>query len=459
MNIGIVGAGFTGLSAAYFLTRDGHDVTVFEKDEKPGGLAVGYKEKEWNWSLERHYHHWFTNDKSVLGLASEINHNVIIKRPKTSSFVDDEIFQLDSPISLLKFPKLSIFNRIRMGASLSLLRYNPVWKPLEHFRAESYLKFSMGKYAYKKLWGPLMKNKLGRYSKDVSLAWFWARVYKRTESLAYPEEGFLSFAEHLQKEIERKGGKFYYNTEVIKIESGARGGAGGKAPDTRAVHFLQSKNFERALAGGKPATGPRAKKLEFDAIIVTLPSFLFIKIAPQLPDSYKSKLLKLKGLGALNLMLRLKRQFLTDGTYWLSMCDERSPILAIVEHTNFMDKEHYNNEHIVYVGNYLSQDDPRFQMTAEQLLKLYDPWLKKINPDYKFSVLGFKLFKAPFAQPIIPTNYSKIIPPFETPLPNIYLANIQQVYPWDRGTNYAVELGKKIASLAESRRAKLVEKR
>jgi len=199
MKIGIIGAGFTGLSAAFYLTKKGHEVVIFEKDERPGGLAVGYREKEWDWSLEKHYHHWFTNDRSVLGLAHEINHKVIIKHPKTSSFVDNGIFQFDSPLSLLRFPKLAMPDKIRMGISLALLRYNPVWKPLENFRAESYLRFSMGNYAYKKLWEPLMKNKLGKYSKDVSLAWFWARVYKRTESLAYPEGGFLSFAEHLQK--------------------------------------------------------------------------------------------------------------------------------------------------------------------------------------------------------------------------------------------------------------------
>ncbi|OGH17357.1 MAG: hypothetical protein A3C30_04105 [Candidatus Levybacteria bacterium RIFCSPHIGHO2_02_FULL_40_18] len=420
MKIGIIGAGFTGLSAAYYLAQKGYDVTVFEKDEKPGGLAVGYREKEWDWSLEKHYHHWFTNDKSVLKLANDINHKVIIRRPKTSSFVDGGIFQLDSPTSLLKFPKIGFLDRVRMGASLAALRYNPVWRPLERFRAQSYLELSMGKDAYLKIWKPLMQNKLGKYAGDVSLAWFWARVYKRTESLAYPEGGFLSFAEHLQKEVEKKGGKFYYNTEVTELKS-----------QKSKVKIISQKS--------------KVKDHEFDSVTVTLPSFFFIKIAPQLPADYKKNLLKLKSLGALNLMLRLKKQFLTDGTYWLSVCDAKSPILAIVEHTNFIDNEHYNNEHIIYLGNYVEQDDPRFKMTEDELLKLYDPWLRKINPNYKLSIINYKLFKAPFAQPIIPTNYSKIIPPPETPLPNVYLANIQQVYPWDRGTNYAVELGQKIS--------------
>ena len=430
MNIAIVGAGFTGLSAAYYSTKKGHNVEIFELDSKPGGLAVGYKENKWNWTLEYHYHHWFTNDKSVLDLASEINHKVIIKRPITSSYVEGGIYQLDSPTSVLKFPKLNIINRFRMGVSLALLRYNPFWKPLEKYKAEPYLKKTMGDIAYKMLWQPLLDNKLGKYAKSVSLAWFWARVYKRTPSLAYPEGGFLSFAQHLQETIEKQGGVFHYKTEVTKL-------AGGKTTT------LQIKN-------GGWKNSDKTHDLEFDSIIVTTPSFLFKKIAPSLPESYKESLGKLKGIAAMNLVLRLKNPFFSDGTYWLSMCDLKSPILAIVEHTNFMNKKYYNDEHLVYVGNYMETSDPRFTLNEKELLKLYDPWLKKINPNYYKDIISFKIFRAPFAQPIIPPNYSKYIPPFETPLKHVYLANIEQVYPWDRGTNYAVELGQKIAHIVSS---------
>ena len=118
--------------------------------------------------------------------------------------------------------------------------------------------------------------------------------------------------------------------------------------------------------------------------------------------------------------------------------------MAVVEHTNFMDKKQYNNEHLLYLGNYLPADSKRFSMEKEEVLKLFDPFLKKINANYKKNLIDYELFKVPFAQPIIPTNYSKMIPPFNTPMPKVYLANIEQVYPWDRGTNYAVELGEKI---------------
>ena len=420
MKIGIIGAGFTGLSAAYKLVNEGHEVIVFEQDQIPGGLALGFQEKKWSWTLEKHYHHWFTNDKSVLNLANKINHKVIIKRPKTSVLVDGEIFQFDSPKEVLMFPKLSLIDRLRMGVVVGLLKFDPFWKPLEKFNASKILPKTIGKKGYELIWEPLFKNKFGPFATDVSLAWFWARIVKRTPSLAYPEGGFLNFANHLTNIINQNGGNVKFGAEVLEVNSKEK---------------IKVKVKEK----------DKTKIYDFDKVIFTLPSFLFLNIAKEFPNSYKRKFAKLKGLGATNLVLRLKKPFFLDNTYWVSVCDKKSPIMAIVEHTNFMDKKNYNGEHLVYLGNYLANDSKRFEMDKDEVLKLFDPFLSKINSDYKSNLIGYELFKAPFAQPIIPTNYSKMIPPMKTPLKNVYLANIEQVYPWDRGTNYAVELGEKIA--------------
>lgn len=430
MNVAIIGAGFTGLTAAYQLLKAGHTVTLFEKSDIPGGLAIGFnpldpktKKNIWEWSLEAHYHHWFTNDKNVLDLAKELDFDVLIKRPKTSVFLEDAFFQLDSPLKVLTFPQLSLVDRLRMAATLGALRYNPFWQPLERIKAVEFLPTVMGKAAYKKLWEPQLKNKFGSYMSEISLAWFWARIKKRTSSLAYPKGGFLAFAQFLTETIQKKGATVLFNTEIKEIKS-----ENGKVSIN---YTLKTKNYT----------------LTYDAVIVTVPSFAFITIAPQLPQAYKQQLQQLKGLGAINLILRLKKQFFLDNTYWLSVCDTTSPIMAIVEHTNFMDKKYYNNEHLIYLGNYIPHTHPYMKMQPEELLKIYDPFLQKIHPGYEKDIIQAHVFTAPFAQPIIPLEYSKIMPPFQTPLPNVFLANMQQVYPWDRGTNYAVELGEKVAKL------------
>lgn len=420
MKIAIIGAGFTGLAAGYKLLKMGHEVIIFERDSSPGGLAIGYKETNWNWSLEHHYHHWFTSDKHIIRLAKELHYPVYIRRPKTSVYVDNKICQLDSPAHVLKFPNLSFIEKFRMGATLAVLRYNPFWQSLEKVAMTKILPLAMGKNSYKKLWEPQIINKFGKYSDEISLAWFWSRIRNRTPDLAYPQGGFLEFAQHLVKKIEEMGGKVLFNAEVSVI----------KSQDTVKI-ILKKKQG-------------RNTEIKFDTSIVTLPSFLFLKIAPSLPSSYTSRLRALRGIGATNMVLRLKKPFLTDGTYWLSVCDKDSPIMAIVEHTNFMDKKNYNNENIVYLGKYLSPNHPYYNMDADTLLSLYDPFLKKINPLYKNFLIGYRLFKTPFAQSIVSLNYSKMIPPFKTPLKNVYLANMQQVYPWDRGTNYAVEWGEKV---------------
>lgn len=420
MKIGIIGAGFTGLAAAYTLTKAHQEVTIIEKDTHPGGLAIGFKEKHWNWTMEEHYHHWFTNDHFVLNLAKEIDFPVITKRPKTSVFLDNHLYQLDSPQAVLGFATLPLVDRLRMAATLAFLKFNPFWKPLEKIKATEVLPKLMGKKAWSMLWEPQLRNKMGKYADEISLVWFWTRINKRTPSLAYPEGGFLRFAEALAEKVTGQGAKILYNTTTTHISS-----------EAHPAVTIQTNGI--------------SKKLTFDVLIVTLPSFLFLQLAPTLPDDYHNKLVKLKGLGATNMVLRLKKQFLTDGTYWLSICEKNAPAMVIVEHTNLMDKKYFNNEYLLYIGNYPEPTSEKFTADKKTLLKLYDPLLQRIHPHYEKDLIGYEVFKAPFAQPIVPTNYSRLKPPTETPLKNVYLANIEQVYPWDRGTNYAIELGENVA--------------
>lgn len=420
MRVAIIGGGFGGLTAAYYLAKSGVKVTLFESEKLPGGLAIGFENKNWKWSLEKHYHHWFTNDDAVLGLAKEIGHKVITVTPKTSTFVNGEILQLDSPLSLLLFNKLPLFDRLRTGALLAFLKLTNNWKFLERFVAKDFLIKIGGKEAWKILWEPLFEKKFSYYSDQISMSWFWARIKKRTQALAYPDGGFLDFAIHLSQKLHKMGVIQHYKTSVSKIEKVKNG-------------FLvrTSRN-----------------KFEFDKVIVTLPAFPFTKIVKGLPKDYISNLTKLNAVGAVNLVISLSQPLLEDGTYWLNINAKHFPFLAVVEHTNFMDKKYYNQEHLIYIGNYLPHEHDYFKKEAVDLLKEFYPYIKTINPKFDMSWINDAyLFKAHFAQPITPLNYSGKVPGFETPIKGLYLCNMQQVYPWDRGTNYAVANGEKVAKL------------
>lgn len=419
MKVGIIGAGFTGLAAAYRLCQNDHNVTLFEKQKLPGGLAIGFRDKNWQWSLEEHYHHLFPSDWAIRNLAKEINHKIIFKRLITSSFIDGKVYQLDSVKSLLSFGKLSLLDRLRTGVALAYFKFSPSWNDLEKVTASKLLKKTMGKKSWEVLWEPLLSAKFGKHKDKISAAWFWARIKKRSPKLGYPEGGFRELVKNISQNIERKGGKIFYNTTVLTIYSKQNN-----------IYIKTGNN----------------KIFKFDRVICTLPTPFFLKITKGLSKDYIKKLSPLRGLGATNLILVLKDKLLEDNTYWLNIHNPKYPFLAVVEHTNFMEPKHYQNERLVYIGNYLEPSHEYFQKSEKELIDEYFPYLKKINPKFKkSSIKKAWFFKATFAQPIVPLNYSKIMPKFSTSIPRLFLVNIQQVYPWDRGTNYAVELGEKIA--------------
>lgn len=409
MRIAIIGAGFTGLSSALKLSQKGHQVTVFESTSSLGGLAGSFKLENWNWSLEKFYHHFFTNDQSALNLAKEVNQKIIIKSPKTDVYVSGNLLPFDSALAILKFPYLPLLDKLRVGFSIFYLKYL-IRQPadlsnLKSQKALPWLKKYMGEKAAFLVWEPLFKGKFRELKNNISLTWFWARIKKRTPSLAYPEGGFESFAQKIKLEAEKSGAKFVFNSKVSDIS-----------------------------------------KLDFDKILVTVPTAEFLKIT-KLPKTYIKKLSSIKHLSALCLVLVLKKPFFKGKTYWLNITDQSFPFLALVEHTNFMDKINYGNRHILYIGNYLPENHPYLKMSAKELLKIYEPFLKKISPNYHLVTSNYHLFSLPNAQPIMTPDYQKIMPGFITPLKNVYLSNMDMVYPWDRGVNYAIELGEKAAKI------------
>lgn len=412
----VLGGGALGLTTALRLAQRGESVVLYERESAPGGLAAGFPLG--SSYLEKFYHHLFRSDKEATALIEELGlgNKLIWPRPKTSTLIGGELHQLDSARTLLRFQPLSLPDRLRLAACLAYLRLEPNYHRLEHATADAWIRKWMGDSVYETVWQPLLHSKFGDRYLEIAMSWFWARVHLRSSSLGYLRGGFQQLYNALVERIHVLGGETCFNECVQRVEIGA-----GE------VMRVTSESGTR----------------EFDRVISTLPTRLTIQLAPDLPADYAARYGQLDSFGAHCLILMLNRP-LTD-VYWLNINDPGYPFLALVEHTNYMPIEDYGDRHIVYLGNYLPMDHPLFRMDEQDVLDHYVPAIQRIRPDFSRDwITETRMFRAPFAQPIVTVGYAERLPPHTTPLPNLFLANMSQVYPQDRGQNYSIAMANRL---------------
>lgn len=429
VQVAIIGGGIAGLTAAYELAQTpGIAVTVYEGSDILGGLAAGFKGRPiWDWPLEHFYHHLFTNDDAIIGLTRELGlaSSLEIHRPTTAFFIEGRTYPLDTPLRVLQFPLLSPLDRLRMGLVIAYLRYHPLrpWRQFDQLVADTWLARWMGRRAYALLWQPMLQGKFGAHYAEVNLAWFWARIVKRTAQLGYYRGGFQAFVDGLAAAARQRG---------VTIHTGAA---------VRSVRPDGAGKLVIEITGAPPNYA--------DKVLSTLGPSTMGRLAPDLPARYLAQLHALKSMGAVVTTVALKQQLLTDGTYWANIPKRAGlPFLALVEHTNMIDPRHYGGDHLLYIGDYLDPGHPYFDLDAEALLAEFMPHFAKFNPAFRPDwVTGVWTHKAKYAQPVPPVGYAAQIPDVRTPMQGLYFASMSQVYPWDRGTNYAVEMGQKVAAM------------
>ncbi len=422
MRVAVVGAGFAGLAAAMDLSGAGHDVVVLEAHSRPGGLAAGFKDEAWDWPLEHYYHHLFTSDSAILDLVQEAGFadHVITRRPTTASWYRGQARALDGVVPVLTFDGVPFHDRVRMGLVIAYLKLNRNWRPLEHVTAADWLQRWMGPRVYDTIWMPLLMGKFGPHHSEVPMSWLWARLHKRSMRLLYFRGGFQSFADRLTTLVARQGAEVRLSTpveRVIRVEKGLEVRSGGAAE-------------------------------AYDRVIVTAGPGLLARMAPDLPESYLAGLGRLRYLGAAVVILALRRQVL-DTVYWLNLDKREFPFLALVEHTNFIEPRHYGGDRLVYMGDYVAPEHPALMMPEEDLVNAWLPALATINPAFDRSwIRRWWVFRTPYAQPVVSLGFSRHVPDLATPMPGLYFASMSQVYPWDRGTNFAVDIGRRAARRA-----------
>jgi protoporphyrinogen oxidase len=427
MQIGIIGAGYGGMAAAYDLARAGHQITIFEASHQVGGLASGFKEPHWDWSVEKFYHHWFASDEHMLGMIKELglSSNVRFPRPFTVLLHNDNWYPFDSILQALLFPGLGWgLNKIRFGFIGLYLKLSNNWKSLEKTTVDAWMRKWAGEKVYKLMWEPMLIGKFGPYYKDVNMAWFWARIHARTTRLGTYVGGFQAFADAFAEKLTEMGVEIRLNTAVDQIET-----------------------VETGLIG---LTGSTSQTNEtFDRVLSTTSPRLLARMAPNLPQDYLDGLLNLKQMGAVVMTMALKYRLSEKGYYWFNIPkDAGFPFLAVVEHTNYVSPENFGGDHILYCGDYREDGHKYFAMSDDELLELFIPGIQRLNPDFNPDwIKKVWVHRTKYGQPVPLLNHSQNIPTIKTPLDGLYFASMSQVYPWDRGTNFAVEIGRRAARL------------
>lgn len=425
MRIGIIGGGVTGLTAAYKLTQTNQEVTIIESSNSHAGLAMSFKLGESY--IENFYHHIFTSDSELIDLCTElgISEKLLWLEPKNAIFINNTLYPFSTPKDLLTFKEIPFINRFLMG--LMVLRAKSVkdWKSLENVSAKDWIISKAGKSVYDKVWGPLLNSKFDIDSQNVSAVWLWNKFKLRgstrskggsKELLGYMDGGFELIYEKMAEIIQNRGGKLLMNESLTEI----------------------SENTDNTIN-----VTTQKGSYTFDKVIMTFAPDVLNSIKHPFDANYMERVKKIKYKSNICMLLELNTKI--TPYYWITVSDPNIPFVVFVEHTNLIKNNSYG-KNIVYLSRYLDSTDELFGKSDEEIADLFLKNVHKVAPNFKISdILKYHVARAKYAQPVVFMNYSDLKLEIQTPIKNIVMGNMANIYPEDRGQNYAVRLGKELS--------------
>lgn len=424
----IVGGGFTGLTAALRLAqRGGCEITLVEQAAELGGLAAGFQMA--GTSLEKTYHYLFTTDEHAIGLARElgVEDKLFWAAVTNAIFLEGKVHPFTTALDVLRFAPCSWLSRLRIGFTILYLKHRKNWRGLLPQTAHAWMTRACGRSGMDTIWTPLLRGKFGPQYDRVSMAWLWTRIHTRAnsrtpgegEKLGYFRGGFQVLTAALTVELKRLGVKVLTSTSIDQI-TGHR---------TAVIQGL-AQSFDACVFTG--SSGALARLLEAGAA----------------PPAYLEQLQSIGYLGAVCLVFTSDQDL--GQAYWVNVNEPGAPFLVFINHSKLVGRELYGGQHVYYIGAYVPVDDPRFRMSEAELTRLWLDYLPRLCPAFDAGRLREQqIFRFRAAQHVVDTAYEAKIPDYRTPVPGVYLSNFSQIFPEDRGTNFAVREGAKIAALIQ----------
>ena len=401
MKVAIVGAGLTGLSCA--LALKDYDVVLFEKDEI-GGLLSSYRGK--GYTIEKFYHHCFRWDEELLKLVKGLglSNKLVWKTTKIGFSIDGKIYPLNTPFEILRYPYLSLGEKIRL-ARFTLKSRKRDYRTEDDKGVVDGILDELGEGLLERFFMPLLRAKFGEHYQDISYAWLLARVSIRSnrkwggEELGYLRHGFHQLVERMIEKID------------VEIRQ-------------KAIESIGVLNG-RFIVGGE----------DFDVVVWTAP-------LPYLDEKIKRyvNVPEIRYQSSICALLSSDKS-LSD-LYWINV--DKAVFGAIIEHTNFMPLEDYG-EHLIYLASYSTPDGWLFNLNERDLGNLYLKEIERFGLDRKH-IRWIKVFKAKYSAPLYENGYLKKIIPYRTNLKGFYIAGLVSPpnYP-ERSMNGSVKAGFDVA--------------
>jgi protoporphyrinogen oxidase len=431
----IIGAGLTGLVTAYRLLSKGYPVTLVESTLVAGGMVSTFS-MGWE-KIEYIYHHIFTTDSYVTELAGELGLEDHIQwlEPKNALFLNGEHHSFTSPSDLLRFKPIPFLERVKTGLAVLLAKRISDITELEKMTAKDWLVQKSGHRAYETVWKPLLRSKFDEDADLVSAVWIWNKFKLRGNSrkksvnkelLGYMDGGFGTLVQALVKEIQSLGGEILFGYTALNITP---------------IQDDESNKYYKVACVLEDCS---SVVIDARSVVATVSGTRFASMTRDLDlgKDFNAKIHTLRYKCDLCMVLRLKES-LSD-YYWTTCCDDL-PFVVAIEHTNLTSVRKYGG-HVIYLSRYLDISNPLWMQSDSEIYRLFCQGLQQMYPHFKPSdVKDWRLTRTRYAQPVITTDYSKKMPPLKTPANGIFLAGMAQIYPEDRGINYAIRLAEQTA--------------
>lgn len=417
----VIGAGAMGLAAAYEATEQGRTTLVLEAGPVPGGMAA-HQDLD-GLSIERYYHFICKTDYDTFGLMQELGIRDRLKwvTTKMGYYTDGKLHSWGNPIALLKYPGLSLFEKLRYGlmAFYSTKRKN--WDAVEHLTAQEWIKSWVGQKVYDKLWHRLLALKFYDYTDEISATWIGTRI-KRIgmsrksifeEQLGYIQGGTETLVNAMVSAIENKGGIIRCAQPVARVE--------------KAQNIFTITTPTQTLSARK--------------VISTVPTPLVSKMIPMLSEADKAKYDSIPNIGVACLIFKLKRP--VSKNFWVNIIDENQPVPGIIEFSNLRPT---GQEHVVYVPYYMPTTEKRWNWSDKALIDEALSAIKAVNPNITAEdIISASVNRLRYSQPVCVPNFLDLLPPIQTTIDGLQVADTSFYYPDDRGISESIKLGRNMA--------------